>query len=71
VTEPQVISFRPEREQYAWTFGGVKPVARISPGTILELWTEDCFAGRVRGPDDLVSRVCEFRTSIRRPARST
>ncbi len=57
--DPQVLSYRPSAGEFAWTFGGVPPVARIRPGTILELWTEDCFAGRVRGPDDLVSRVCE------------
>jgi hypothetical protein len=60
MTEPQVLPFRPSAGQFAWTFGGAAPVARIAPGTILELWTEDCFAGRVRGPGDLVSRVCEF-----------
>jgi acetamidase/formamidase len=60
MSDPRVVRFRPEAGQYAWTFGGVPPVARIQPGTILELWTEDCFAGRVRGKDDLVSQVCEF-----------
>ncbi len=55
-----VLAFRPTPEQLVWTFGGAAPAARIEPGTVLELWTEDCFAGRVRGPDDLVSRVCEF-----------
>jgi acetamidase/formamidase len=60
MSDPQVLTFRPEAGQYAWTFGGVPPAARIQPGTVLELWTEDCFAGRVRGPGDLVSRVCEF-----------
>ncbi|MBO0822843.1 MAG: acetamidase/formamidase family protein [Actinobacteria bacterium] len=55
-----VLEFRPTPEQYSWTFGGAAPVARIAPGTILELFTEDCFAGRVRGKDDLVSQVCEF-----------
>jgi acetamidase/formamidase len=60
MSDPRVLSFRPSASEFAWTFGGVAPVARIQPGTILELWTEDCFAGRVRGPDDLVSRVCEF-----------
>ncbi|MGO8956040.1 MAG: acetamidase/formamidase family protein [Streptosporangiaceae bacterium] len=60
MTDPEVLRFRPEPGQFAWTFGGAAPVARIKPGTILELYTEDCFAGRVRGPDDLVSRVCEF-----------
>jgi acetamidase/formamidase len=60
MTEPQVISFRPEPGQYAWTFGGAAPVARIKPPAILELYTEDCFAGRVRSENDLVSQVCEF-----------
>jgi acetamidase/formamidase len=60
MSDPQVLAFRPSTEQFAWTFGGAAPVARIAPGTILELWTEDCFAGRVRGKDDLVSVVCEF-----------
>ncbi|MGH3303822.1 MAG: acetamidase/formamidase family protein [Streptosporangiaceae bacterium] len=60
MSDPQVLAFRPSAEQFAWTFGGAAPVARVVPGTILELWTEDCFAGRVRGKDDLVSQVCEF-----------
>ncbi len=55
-----VVPFRPTPEQYAWTFGGAPPVMRIQPGTVLELWTEDCFGGRVRSTDDLVSAVCEF-----------
>jgi acetamidase/formamidase len=60
MSDSRVIAFRPEAEQFAWTFGGAPPIARVQPGTILELWTEDCFAGRVRGPGDLVSQVCEF-----------
>jgi acetamidase/formamidase len=55
-----VIEYHPEPEEYAWTFGGAAPVARIRPGTVLELFTEDCFAGRVRAVTDLVSEVCEF-----------
>jgi acetamidase/formamidase len=58
--ELTVVSFRPEPAQFAWTFGGVPPVMRVAPGTVMELWTEDAFAGKVRGPDDLVSRVIEF-----------
>jgi acetamidase/formamidase len=60
MNEPEVLSFRPEPAQYAWTFGGAPPVARVQPGTVLEVWTEDCFAGRVRSRDDLVSVVCQF-----------
>jgi amidase len=56
----EVVSYRPDPSEYAWTFGGVRPVRSIRPGTVLQLWTEDAFGGRVRGPDDLVSRVIEF-----------
>jgi acetamidase/formamidase len=58
--DPVVRTFRPEPADFVWTFGGAPPLARVAPGTILELFTEDCFAGRVRGVDDLVSEVCEF-----------
>ena len=60
MSDPRVLRFRPEPTQYAWTFGGAPPVARVRHGTILELWTEDCFAGRVRSTGDLVSVVCQF-----------
>jgi acetamidase/formamidase len=55
-----VVSYRPEPSEFAWTFGGVKPVRSVTPGTVLELWTEDAFGGHVRGPDDVVSKVIEF-----------
>ncbi|WP_375478596.1 acetamidase/formamidase family protein [uncultured Jatrophihabitans sp.] len=58
--ELEVLAFTPTAEQYAWTFGGRAPIARIPPGTVLEVYTEDCFAGRVRSASDLVSEVCEF-----------
>ncbi|MEU3856303.1 acetamidase/formamidase family protein [Streptomyces sp. NPDC028722] len=60
MTDPRILTVRPEPDQYAWTFGGAAPVARIAPGTVLDLYTEDCFAGRVRSEKDLVSKVCEF-----------
>jgi acetamidase/formamidase len=60
MAELEVVSYRPEPSEFAWTFGGVRPVRTVRPGTVLEVWTEDAFAGRVRGPDDLVSRVIEF-----------
>jgi acetamidase/formamidase len=56
----QVLAFRPEPGQYAWTFGGATPVATVRPPAVLEVFTEDCFAGRVRSENDLVSEVCEF-----------
>jgi acetamidase/formamidase len=60
VSDPHILTYRPGEGEYAWTFGGAPPVARVAPGTILELFTEDCFAGRVRSENDLVSEVCEF-----------
>ena len=55
-----VVEYRPEPSAFAWTFGGVPPVRTVKPGDVLELWTEDAFGGKVRGPDDVVSRVIEF-----------
>ncbi len=55
-----VLSYRPDPSEFAWTFGGVPPVRTVRPGDVLELWTEDAFGGKVRGPEDLISRVIEF-----------
>ena len=55
-----VVSYRPDPSEFAWTFGGVPPIRTVRPGTILEVWTEDAFGGKVRGPEDLVTRVIEF-----------
>ncbi|HEX9066030.1 MAG TPA: acetamidase/formamidase family protein [Streptosporangiaceae bacterium] len=60
MSDLQVVSFRPEPSQFAWTFGGVPPVARIRTPVVLEVFTEDAFGGRVRSENDLVSQVCEF-----------
>lgn len=60
MSDPRILTVRPEPNEYAWTFGGAPPVARIAPGTVLDVYTEDCFAGRVRSEKDLVSEVCEF-----------
>jgi acetamidase/formamidase len=60
VSDLVVRSYVPAPNEYAWTFGGVAPVSRVAPGTVLELFSEDCFAGRVRGVGDLVSQVIEF-----------
>jgi acetamidase/formamidase len=60
MSDLEVVSFRPERDQYAWTFGGVPPVKRIRTPAVLEVFTEDAFFGRVRSENDLVSQVCEF-----------
>ncbi|MEO3884101.1 acetamidase/formamidase family protein [Nonomuraea sp. B5E05] len=55
-----VVSYRPTPEELSYTFGGRSPVGKVRPGTIVELYTEDCFGGLVQGVDDLPSQVCEF-----------
>jgi acetamidase/formamidase len=60
MSDLEVVSFRPEREQYAWTFGGVAPVLRVKPPVVLDVFTEDAFFGRVTSENDLVSEVVEF-----------
>jgi amidase len=55
-----VVKYRPEPDELSYTFGGREAVRQVTPGTVLELYTEDCFGGLVRGVDDLPSVVCEF-----------
>src|SRR5215469_13854882 len=57
MSDLEVLRYRPEAGEYAWTFGGANPVMRIKTPVVLDLYTEDAFAGRVTGPDDLVSRL--------------
>jgi len=51
----EMIDFRPTRDQFAYTFGGVAPIMRIKPGTALRLWTEDAFNYALQSVDDLAS----------------
>ena len=55
-----VVHLHPERDQLAYTFGGREPLITVDPGTLIELSTEDCFGGLVRGFQDLPSQVCTF-----------
>jgi acetamidase/formamidase len=57
----QVVEFRPERSQYAYTFGGVAPVARVTPGSVLKLWSEDAFNFALQSVDDLSSAKVDLR----------
>jgi acetamidase/formamidase len=51
----EVIEFHPEREQYAFTFGGVAPVRKVTPPAMLRLWTDDAFCGNLRTTSDMPS----------------
>jgi acetamidase/formamidase len=55
-----VVSFRPQPSDYVWTFGGADPVMKVSPGDVLELWTDDCFTSLVETVDDLASEKVVF-----------
>jgi len=55
------IEFSPDREQYAYTFGGVEPVMRIKPGSVLRLWSEDAFNHAIRSIHDLSSEKADLR----------
>jgi acetamidase/formamidase len=50
-----VVEFSPTREQYAWTFGGAAPVLEVEPGSLMRLWCDDAFGGRIRAVTDLAS----------------
>jgi acetamidase/formamidase len=50
-----VVEFRPEPSQYAYTFGGVAPIREVEPGSVLRLWCDDAFGGTIRSTSDLAS----------------
>ena len=56
----EVVSLEPTPDQWRWSFGGGEPLLTVVPGTVVELTTEDCYAGEVRGVEDLPSVVCRF-----------
>jgi acetamidase/formamidase len=51
----EIVEFHPAPEQYAYTFGGVAPIRKVLPGTVLRLWTDDAFGGALRSVTDLPS----------------
>ena len=56
-----VVEFTPDRERYAYTFGGTAPVMTVKPGTALRLWSDDAFCGALRSVDDLSSEKVDLR----------
>ena len=60
MTTVEKTTYRPARDELAYTFGGRMPVTHLRSGDVLEVFTEDCFGGRVRGPADLPSQVCRM-----------
>ena len=56
-----VVEVVPTFEQYAFTFGGVAPLRRVAPGTVLRLWSDDAFCGALRSTKDLSSEKVDLR----------
>lgn len=54
------VEFTPTPEQLAWTFGGVEPIMKVKPGTLMRLWCEDAYSGRLRSTSDLPSRCIDL-----------
>jgi acetamidase/formamidase len=53
------VTFIPTVEQLTYTFGGANPVMRIRPGTVLTLWAEDAYGGRITSCDDVASAALD------------
>ncbi|PRC48867.1 acetamidase, partial [Mycobacterium sp. ITM-2017-0098] len=53
------VTFVPTPEQFAFTFGGAEPVMRIRPSTVLTLWTEDAYGGRITSASDVASAALD------------
>jgi acetamidase/formamidase len=55
-----VVSLQPKKDQFSFFFGKSEPMLRVKPGTVVQMYTEDCFGGAVTGADTLPSKVCVF-----------
>ncbi len=56
-----IVEFTPTFEQFAFTFGGAAPIRRVTPGTVLRLWSEDAFGGALRSVTDLSGEKVDLR----------
>ena len=55
------IIFRPERHEYAYTFGGAAPIRTVKPGSVMRLWSEDAFNYALTSVDDMPSQKIDIR----------
>jgi acetamidase/formamidase len=53
------VTFVPTVDELSYTFGGATPIRRIRPGTVLTLWTEDAYGGRITSRNDVASSVLD------------
>jgi len=56
-----VVEFTPTFEEFAYSFGGAAPIMRVTPGTALQLWTEDAFNNALRSVDDRSAEKVDLR----------
>jgi acetamidase/formamidase len=49
------LTFVPTVDELSYTFGGAPAIRRIKPGTVLTLWTEDAYGGRITSKDDVAT----------------
>src|SRR6476646_4279708 len=53
------VAFIPSADQLNYTFGGAAPVLRIRPGTVMTLWTEDAYGGRITSAADVATTALD------------
>lgn len=51
------VIYIPKPEELVYTFGGHPAKMHLKPGTTLVTWTEDCYDGAVKTPNDIPSKV--------------
>ncbi|MCW2539379.1 MAG: Acetamidase/Formamidase [Frankiales bacterium] len=56
-----IIEFTPTAQQYVFTFGGAPPIRRITPGSVLRLWSDDAFCSALRSVTDLSREKVDLR----------
>jgi acetamidase/formamidase len=56
-----VVEVVPSFEEYAFTFGGVAPLRRVTPGTALRVWSDDAFCSALKSTKDLASEKVDLR----------
>ena len=55
--DPSTLQYVPKPSELRYNFGGAPPIRHVKPGTRLVSWSEDCFDGKVKGPETLPSKV--------------
>jgi acetamidase/formamidase len=57
ISGARILRWIPAHEDLVYTFGGAAPRQRITSGTRIITWTEDCFDGQIKTTADLISKA--------------